>query len=573
MPSTVFCHRVFTRLSAALFFLTLLSAAFSTIAIAGPGHDHGPAAESASGTASPRVAMVSEAFQFVGTVEGEVLVIHLDRATDNEPVISAAIEISLNGETFKAALQPDGTYELVSPLLKKPGQIEILATIADGAVSDLLVGSIDIPDTAATGNGALTLQGKMAAVLGRLASWLALPAALAAPAAMATGLIGFGIFIGTMVAGARRVAVTVFVISIVALASTVAMAGPGHDHGAAPATGGNGNAPQRKADGSIFLPKSTQRLLEVRTLTVMTQSVIPTVRFNGRIIADPRRSGVVQGTISGRFMAPEGGVPALGTMVKAGQPLGRIKPAFASIDSSQLSQTLAELDQQIGLSRQRLNRQELMLRTNAVPQIQVEETRFALAGQVNKRKELLDSLSREEELIAPVDGVISATRAVSGQVVAQTDRLFEIVDASRPLVEALIFDQSIVDKITDAEMSMADGSVVRMKFQSRSRTLQQQYAVVHFEVLDAPASLSVGQPVSVTARAGNPVSGIVVPRAALAQAPNGQTVVFEHKEPEAFMPRAVRTEPLDSRSVLVVGGLKEGDKIVIRNAPLVNQVR
>ncbi len=502
-----------------------------------------------------------------------MLVIHLDRATDNEPVTSAAIEVSLNGEALKAAVQPDGTYELVSPLLKKVGQIEVLVTIMDGAVSDLLVGSLAIPDTAATGTGALTFRDRMAAVLARLASWLSLPTAFAAPAAMATGLVGFGVFIGTMVAGARRVAVAVFVISIVALASTAAMAGPGHDHGAAPSSGGNGNAPQRKADGSIFLPKATQRLLEVRTLTVTSQSVTPTVRFNGRIIADPRRSGVVQGTISGRFVSPEGGVPPLGAMVKAGQPLGRIKPAFASIDSSQLSQTLAELDQQIGLNRQRLNRQELTLKTNAVPLIQVEETRFTLTGQINRRKELLESLSREEELVAPVDGVISATRAISGQVVAQTDRLFEIVDASRPLVEALIFDQAIVDKITDAEMSMTDGTVVRLKFQSRSRTLQQQSAVVHFEVLDAPASLSVGQPVSITARAGNPVTGIVVPRAALAQAPNGQTVVFEHKEPEEFMPRAVRTEALDSRSVLVVGGLKEGDKIVIRNAPLVNQVR
>jgi hypothetical protein len=214
-----------------------------------------------------------------------------------------------------------------------------------------------------------------------------------------------------------------------------------------------------------------------------------------------------------------------------------------------------------------------MLQTNAVPQTQVEETRFTLAGQINKRKELIESLSREEQLVAPVDGVIATTRAVSGQVVAQTDRLFEIVDASRPLVEALIFDQSLVDKITDAEMSLADGIVVRLKFQGRSRTLQQQYAVVHFEVLDAPDSLSLGQPVSIIARAGNPVTGIVMPRAALAQAPNGQTVVFEHKEPETFIPRAVRTEALDSQRVLVVSGLKDGDKIVIRNAPLVNQVR
>jgi membrane fusion protein, heavy metal efflux system len=79
--------------------------------------------------------------------------------------------------------------------------------------------------------------------------------------------------------------------------------------------------------------------------------------------------------------------------------------------------------------------------------------------------------------------------------------------------------------------------------------------------------------VTVTARTGAPFSGLVVPRAALAQAPNGQTVVFEHKEPEVFVPRAVRTEPFDSQSVLVTGGVEAGVKIVVRNAQLVNQVR
>ena len=50
------------------------------------GHDHGdkPAA-GAGALASPRVVAVSESYQFVGIVEGEVLVIYLDRADDNAP--------------------------------------------------------------------------------------------------------------------------------------------------------------------------------------------------------------------------------------------------------------------------------------------------------------------------------------------------------------------------------------------------------------------------------------------------------------------------------------------------------
>ena len=70
--------------------------------------------------------------------------------------------------------------------------------------------------------------------------------------------------------------------------------------------------------------------------------------------------------------------------------------------------------------------------------------------------------------------------------------------------------------------------------------------------------LNAGAPVTVIATTGEPVTGIVLPRAALAQAPSGQTVVFSHKEPEVFVPRPVRVEPFDSDNVLVTAGIAAG---------------
>ena len=75
------------------------------------------------------------------------------------------------------------------------------------------------------------------------------------------------------------------------------------------------------------------------------------------------------------------------------------------------------------------------------------------------------------------------------------------------------------------------------------------------------------------ATTGEPVTGIVLPRSALAQAPSGQTVVFSQKEPEVFVPRAVRVEPFDSENALITAGFAPGERIVVRNAPLLNQVR
>ena len=50
---------------------------------------------------------------------------------------------------------------------------------------------------------------------------------------------------------------------------------------------------------------------------------------------------------------------------------------------------------------------------------------------------------------------------------------------------------------------------------------------MQFQIVEAHAPLNVGAPVTVIAASGAPVTGILLPRSALAQAPNGQTVVFE----------------------------------------------
>ena len=117
-------------------------------------------------------------------------------------------------------------------------------------------------------------------------------------------------------------------------------------------------------------------------------------------------------------------------------------------------------------------------------------------------------------------------------------------------------------------------AAIKLKFLGRSRALQQQYSILQFEIVETH-----GRSQRRRARHGDRVdrraasTGIVLPRAALAQAPNGQTVVFSHKEPEVFVPRPVRVEPFDGENVLVTAGIAAGEKIVVRNAPLLNQVR
>ncbi len=125
MPASGPVSRI-ARFAAAMVAAIVIS---TSLALAGPGHDHGPAPAAATAPASPRVTASSDAFELVGIVEGEVLVVYLDRFATNEPVTGATITISLNGTALKAEPQPNGTYELASPILKAPGLVEVIAEV------------------------------------------------------------------------------------------------------------------------------------------------------------------------------------------------------------------------------------------------------------------------------------------------------------------------------------------------------------------------------------------------------------------------------------------------------------
>lgn len=545
--------------------LILVLPTISLPVLAHEGHDHGEPASSTAAPTSPRVTAVSEHYQFVGVVEGEVLVIYLDRFADNTPVTSALLEVTIGQASTKAEPQANGTYEITSPTLKSPGSHEVIVSITDGTTSDLLVAALDVPapstEPLGSDHSVWSHLNEHAKPTGKVLGWAG---------GGALGLMGVGLLLRRR---RRGLATTAVVLGVLVIGSTVALAHSGHDHEPAANASQMGNAPQRRPDGTIFLPKPSQRLLEIRTRILKPETTTRTVRFAGRIVANPNRSGVVQSTIQGRFIPPPEGVQLIGTSVKAGDVMGSVAPSFISKDASDMMQTLGELDQQIALTRTKLARQESLLRTNVVAPAVVDEIRIQLEGYITRRKELLAARIQPEELRAPVDGVITALRVVAGQVVSQSDALFTIVDPKSLMVEALAFDHLGGSQIDGAISVTGDNVKSRLRFVGRSRSLQQQYSVLSFEVLDPSPTLNVGTPVTITARSGEPVTGIILPRAAIAQAPNGQMVVFGHKEPEIFEPKVVRFEPFDAGSVLILAGVTDGDKIVVQGAQLVNQVR
>lgn len=127
--------------------------------------------------------------------------------------------------------------------------------------------------------------------------------------------------------------------------SVPGLAHEGHDHGDAPVQlPDTGDQPKRLADGSVFLPKPTQRQLAIRTQVAQQLAVPQSIELNGQVVLDPQRGGRVQALLAGRLEAGAQGLPLPGSRVKKGQVLARILPAAGQLERAGQVAQLAEFD-------------------------------------------------------------------------------------------------------------------------------------------------------------------------------------------------------------------------------------
>ena len=530
---------------------------------AGPGHDHGDERATNAGSASPRVTSHSDLFEIVGVVGKGEMTLFLDRYATNEPVKDAKIDIEIGDIKGVATAQADGSYVFKNAVLAKPGELAISFTVQAGKDTDLLAGDLKIasPDDGhsneAAGRPWLRWLGLAAGVLLLIVIAVAVLRKRKANLAFrsnATLLIAAcAIFIG-------------------ATTTNDAVAGPGHDHGEEAAPAGNSNAPKRQLDGSVFLPKPSQRQLQIRTEMVEEKSLPKSIELTGRVIADANAGGKVQPTQAGRIEAGPRGLPTLGQAVRKGEVLALVRTSSSAIERANQQSQTSELRSNLELARKRVARLEQLEGT--VPQKDIEAARLEVTSLQQRAATIGGSVQATEALVAPVSGVIAAANVVAGQVVDARELLFEIVDPSRLSVEASAFDAALASNIASASIAAAQGSVA-LQFTGAGRTLREGAIPLLFRTAAGKDALplAVNQPVKVIVQTKEMVKGFAVPAASVIKNASNQDMVWVHTGAETFVPRTVRVTPLSGNTVSVVDGLKAGDRVVTQGAPLVNQVR
>lgn len=130
-------------------------------ALAHEGHDHGADPQPAAGTVAPRFEARSDLFELVGVLQGDELLLYLDRAADNAPVREGEIEIESASVQGKATADAGGVFRLKAGGLAQPGKHALTLTVTAGEDVDLLTatfehGATESPVVAVRQGGATT---------------------------------------------------------------------------------------------------------------------------------------------------------------------------------------------------------------------------------------------------------------------------------------------------------------------------------------------------------------------------------------------------------------------------------
>ncbi|HWH74872.1 MAG TPA: HlyD family efflux transporter periplasmic adaptor subunit [Methylibium sp.] len=366
----------------------------------------------------------------------------------------------------------------------------------------------------------------------------------------------------------RRLGATMLVLAMLA---PPAWAGGDHGHGHDAPAAPDASGPQRRPDGSVFLPKPAQRQLGVRTLPTVVAEWPRAVELNARVAMDPNAGGQVQPLNAGRIEPGPRGLPEPGQAVRKGELLAYVLPSAAALERASQAAQLAELRAAQALADKRVAR--LRELADTVPRKDIEAAESEALSLAERIAALGGGLATREALLAPVSGVIASAHVVAGQVVDARELLFEIVDPARLRIEALAYDAALAADIGSATLALG-GQRVPLAFVGAARSLREQALPLVFRAEgEALSALAVGQPLRIHVQTRSTLKGIAVPVAALLKNPVNQTIVWVKAAPERFEPRIVTVEPLDGVRAVVTSGLAAGDRVATQGATLINQLR
>lgn len=368
-------------------------------------------------------------------------------------------------------------------------------------------------------------------------------------------------------------------------ASAFAHAGEDHTGGSLAVTASDAS------NGPLYVSIETQLLAKIETVRANKEAVQKTLRVLGRTSVRPEREVIVTAPQTGRVIATDEYVlPALGEKVKKGQIIAVIEESIPAADivviatdRARAASDLRTAEADLKFAQREYDRitglKEVVTDKDIVAAKNALDVAIAKRDGFGEQIALLDEASakgilsqRRPVIRAPIDGVIEKIEVSIGENVSPDKSLFHIVDTSELLVEADVFENDVASILSATSASLAveayPGVSFPAKLISRGTTVDDRTRALHvlFAVPNPDGRLFAGMFGQVYIDTGTQVSGITVPKSALADV-DGRQAVYIKIAGEQFVARTVHiAERLSDRVVLSEedGSIKDGDRVVVQ---------
>ncbi len=546
------------------------------------GHDHEHAETAKSETKSASLRASSELFDLVGTVHEGRLRLSLTNRANSRVASDARIDVTIDGQTLSAAAQPDGSFSVELPLPAQSGPREIIASIQDGKVSDLLVGILSTASPASDGHD----HGPTADLQDTFLVSMARQPIAAIGGGLA--LVAFGIVVGLQLSG-RRSGLTKPLLTagaVLAIASLVAgmVTSPTRNTAALPV---HEHKAEVEREGVISMTSAQIEAAKIRVEPAQSGSLSQRLSVPAVIVPDARKLARVPAQVVGTVSEIQKHV---GDFVVRGEVIAVISSReVADAKSEYLAATVnLELqktlhDRSLSLWEKRVTAEQQYLQVKATytqAQLRLDLARQKLsslgldAGIVSDEAKQ-DSTSaavsrlRTYEVRSPIAGRVVERKVDVGTPVGKegdASELYLIADLSAVWAELSVpladldhvkEDQSVT--INAGEKSN-DGKIIFVSpiIGSETRSARVIAAFDNKDMTWRPGTF-------VTAHVALDTNQVAVriPRTAV-QTIEGKQVVFARTK-AGFEKREVTLGRADDRAVEVVAGLSGGELIAATN--------
>jgi membrane fusion protein, heavy metal efflux system len=347
-------------------------------------------------------------------------------------------------------------------------------------------------------------------------------------------------------------------------------------------------------DGSIRLTAEQIRTNNIQTSVAAEEDIAPGISVPGRV--KPRAGGEsgVFAPFAGRLVADPARVPRPGSEVRDGQLLGEVEQIFPASERLQITATSLQLQtgidqsrQELDLSRKELDRARQLYEGGAIPLKQLQTAEFNV-GQAQSKLDgterakaayddavVQQSEQRRTPIRAPIAGTVVSVDLVAGQQVDPAKSLLTIVDTSALWVELAVPEHNLpqIGRTTSAAISAPSNPnrIYRGRLVNIGSTVdpQNRTVPVTFSVANEDKSLKLDMYVEGRIATGPQQKTVIVPASALVSE-QGISSVFVETEPGVFWRRIVTAGPRQAGKIVILSGVKPGEKVVSLGAQALN---